>query len=156
MTQNAINAKNQSLQFVSSASSAVVTCSTIIPADDTIPQITEGNEVLTLTITPKFSTSNLYIKFTGNFFIGTTALATIALFQDSTANALQAQCFNFSAGLGCLGYIQYVIPSGTTSATTFRIRAGASSGNLYFNGGDTGGAIMGGVEPSTFTIEEYL
>ena len=45
------------LQTVSYQTGAVATGTTIIPFDDTIPQITEGNEFMTLAITPRSATS---------------------------------------------------------------------------------------------------
>jgi hypothetical protein len=37
----------------------------VIPVDDTIPQNTEGTEILTATITPKFATSLILVRFDG-------------------------------------------------------------------------------------------
>ena len=60
---------------------------TIIPHDNTIPQKTEGDEFLTLAITPKSALSKLKIEVHG--FWGTTAAnwLTVALFQDDGVNA---------------------------------------------------------------------
>lgn len=156
MPQNSVGSKDQVLQFVSSSLGTVLNCSTpTIPADDTIPQNTEGTEVLTVTITPKFSTSNLLITFSSIFSISATGSATIALFQDSMANALAAKCYDLSAA-GMCGHFMHVMTSGTTSSTTFKIRAGPAANSLYCNGPDGGGQIMGGVCNTLLTVEEYL
>jgi hypothetical protein len=158
MAQNSINSKNQVIQFVSANIGTLIDCSTpTIPADDTIPQNTEGTEVLTLAITPIFSTSKLKIVFSGMFSCGnTTTQCTIALFQDSTANALAANCFDLSVAIGSIGLLQYVMTSGTTSSTTFKIRAGPASNNFYMSSQNTGAQIMGGVAANILTIEEYI
>ena len=145
------------LQIQKIVTGAVATGSTVIPYDDTIPQITEGNEYMTLAITPKSATSLLKIDVV---FIGTHGAGgnnTVALFQDSTANALAAANYGNIGGIGgaAPGCFSYYMVAGTTSSTTFRIRAGSdTAGTLTFNG--TGGARRyGGVLASSITITEY-
>ena len=50
------------LQMVYVFTGAYATGSTTIPFDDTIPQITEGNEVMTLAITPTSASSKLLVN----------------------------------------------------------------------------------------------
>ena len=156
MTQNAINSKNEILQFLSTSTGAAIDCSTpVVPSDNTIPQNTEGTQVLTLTITPMSSTSTLRIVFTGMFSRGTIGPATVSLFQDSNVNALASKALNVTTAAGLTGILEYEMTSGTTSATTFKIRAGPDATNLYCNASDTGGQWMGGVASTILTIEEY-
>lgn len=144
------------VQVVSANFSAVATGTTILPYDDTIPQITEGDEYMTQAITPKSTTNKLVITavFTG----ATTAVAdlVVALFQDSTANALAATAVTSdSASIRRQLTLQYTMTAGTTSATTFRIRAGASAaGTTTFNGA-AGARRFGGITLSNITISEY-
>jgi hypothetical protein len=49
------------VQVVNAVTGSVSTGTTIIPADDTIPQITEGNEYMTLAVTPLSATNKLRI-----------------------------------------------------------------------------------------------
>ena len=49
------------VQVVNTQTGAVATGTTIMPGDDTIPQITEGNEYLTRTITPTDAANTLLI-----------------------------------------------------------------------------------------------
>jgi hypothetical protein len=126
-----------------------------MPYDDSIPQNTEGDEILTLAITPKSATSKLVITFscTGTPDNVIAADGVIALFQDATAGALAAVHLRFVR----TSMIRHVMTSGTTSATTFKIRAGApGGGNLYINSNDGVNRLMGGVSYATLTIEEYL
>lgn len=106
---------------------------TAIPVDDTIPQNTEGAEVLTVTITPTSDSSVLVIEFDAFFSVSTAAFVTCALFQDSTANALSATV-DYIAGATQTRSVRfrYTMTAGTTSATTFKLRYGSSTGTAYF------------------------
>ena len=145
------------LQVVNTQTGAVATGTTTIPVDDTIPQNTEGDQYMSLAITPKSSTSKLKIDVV---FYGQSAAGeirhTVALFQDTTADALAAMSGTSISGTGSTGAVTFshYMTSGTTSSTTFKIRAGlASAGTLTFNG--SGGArIYGGVLASSITITE--
>src|SRR5260221_7352332 len=118
MTQNSVNTGAQVLQRLSTSTSAVVTCNTTMPSDDTIPQSTEGTQVLTLAITPVYSTSRLIIEFTGSINNDATQNNIgVALFQDSNANALAAHSFlpgNASGARGDNCNLLHVMTSGTT------------------------------------------
>ena len=150
---NAINSIYPVYQIVRSTSNSLVTCTTVLPADDTIPQNDEGDEVITATITPKSATSKLFIEFYGQFNISTTGRASFALFQDSTAGALAATGFRF----GFNGVLHYFMTSGTTSSTTFKIRCGpGSTETIYINGNSGGTRVMGGVSLATLKITEFI
>lgn len=158
MTQNRTNTLNPVIQIVSTSITSVVDCTSVIPRDDSIPQNTEGTQVFTLAITPKLSTSKLRIFFSG---FGTnnsgSAQTVVALFQDSTANALAAVSIRPQASNGCTLELQHNMTSGTTSSTTFAIRAGcgAAAAHFYVNGNASGTQLMGGVASTTMTIVEY-
>lgn len=157
MTQNKIDAKNAFVQFVSTSTSSAITCNTTIPADDSIPQITEGTSVLSLSITPKFLNSTLEIMFTGcSQKDGNTGFITVALFQDSNANAIAAKCFATLGTDGTHFALQYIMTSGTTSSTTFSIRVGPNTNVCYINANSVGTRIYGGVASTLLTITERL
>lgn len=156
MTQNAINAPNTLVQFVYTNTTSRVTCNTVTPYDDTIPQNTEGNEVLTLAITPTSANSTLEIYFSSNGSEALLASNTVALFQDSTADALSAKAFNQIPANGCMTCsLLYKMTAGTTSATTFKIRIGVSTSTYYVNG-TAAGRKFGGVASTFLTIKEYI
>jgi hypothetical protein len=144
------------LQVVNTQSGAVATGTTVMVLDDTIPQITEGNEYMTLAITPTNASNKLLITvcaiFThnqsGTWFLG-------ALFQDSTANALTSFTnFQQTATAACILCFTHYMTAGTTSSTTFRFRAGGhQAGTTTFNG-QSGGRLLGGVMASSITIME--
>ena len=128
-------------------------------ADNTIPQISEGYEVMTLAITPTSSTTRLFIFVCMAGGGGASGYQTLALFQDSTSNALaSAVNQNFVTGKSNTTCFFHDMVSGTTSETTFKVRFGAESGSgtTYFNGDPAqSGQIHGGVLGSGIFILEY-
>jgi hypothetical protein len=95
-----------------------------IPYDNSIPQITEGDEYSTLSITPKSATSKLVVEAV---IIAANSVApnamTVALFQAATANALAASSFTAVAATAAETVnLRHIMASGTTLATTFRVR----------------------------------
>jgi hypothetical protein len=143
------------IQVVNFQTGAVATGTTVIPFDDTIPQITEGNEYMTLAITPTNASNILYIDvitFAGASIAGE---HTAALFKDTTANALAAICQQMdTADRAQANAFTHKITAGTTSEITFRVRLGMqAAGTTTFNGlGAT--RRFGGVAASSITITE--
>lgn len=145
------------LQVVTYTTGALATGTTVIPEDDTIPQITEGDQYMSLAITPTSATSKLVIQVVGNFSPGSSGATVImALFQDSTANALAAVAQGYyDAPDESPLTLNYAMTAGTTSSTTFKVRAGKPAGAnpVTFNG-ITAGRLFGGVYASSITIWE--
>ena len=143
------------LQVVNTQTGALATGSGVIPLDDTIPQNTEGDQYMSLAITPVSATSTLLIDVV--VFLSPAGVDWVfaALFQDSTAGALAAGAWYISNNTaGEVMEFRHKMTSGTTSATTFKVRAGrANAGVLTFNG-SAGGRLLGGVMASSITITE--
>lgn len=151
-TATAANALAGSVvQVVNYQTGALASGSTTIPDDDTIPQNTEGNEYMTLAITPKSATNKLRIDVVGNFS-GLTEVLAVALFQDSTANALASTRNLIDSGNSITVSFIHYMTAGTTSETTFKVRAGVRTGTTYLNGSST--RKHGGVMASSITITE--
>jgi hypothetical protein len=145
------------VQQVRNSTVTTSTGTTIIPFDDTIPQNTEGNEYLTLTITPTSTTSRLVIEVvvTASHSAGSTWVTT-ALFQDSTANALSAVTSSEATStLGRTSRLLHNMAAGTTSATTFKVRVGGSVAGTTTVNGFNGVRVFGGVLTSSIIITEY-
>ena len=143
------------VQVVNTQTGAVATGTTIMPGDNTIPQITEGNEYLTRVITPTDAANTLMI--TVSLSISTSSIGHViaGLFQDSTAGALAAvgQLPQSATQMIQLTFVHFVV-AGTTSATTFRVRAGGSAAGTTTLNGFAGGRFLGGVAASSITITE--
>lgn len=142
------------VQAVSQSTAAVATTTSLIPYDDTIPQISEGVEALTATITPKSAANVLRIDVSLQLSPSVQSGVIAALFKDAGANALAAGVSVAGAGSNAQVVISCFVAAGSTSAQTFRVRMGmVSAGTLTLNG--TGGTRrFGGVSASTITITE--
>lgn len=144
----------QLVQSLISTLGTVATGTTVIPQDDTIPQNTEGDQYLSLSITPVNATSTLEIEVL--IFLSGAGNPIAALFQDSTASAL-ASGIAFSSANWTEGIrIKHTMTAGTTSATTFKVRAGTGSAGTTTVNGVTSARLFGGSMVSSITIKEYL
>jgi hypothetical protein len=143
------------LQVVNSQTSTYASGTTIIPSDNTIPQITEGTQFLSLAITPISATSKLLFAITIQLSPSVAASCNTALFQGATANAIAAGSSYQSAGTGIVTMpLTYLMVSGTTSSTTFTVRAGMNiAGTLHLNGPSSPG-VFNGTCYSSITITE--
>jgi len=144
------------VQHVGTNYTASNTGTTVTPFDDTIPQITEGIEFMTQAITPKRTSNILVIE---GVWVGASSVPgqmTVALHQDSTANALAAiGSYQDTAGAIIAIPFRFKMTAGTTSSTTFRIRVGnTNAGTTTFNGSGSA-RKYGGIAVSNITITEY-
>jgi hypothetical protein len=143
------------VQIINSQTGAVATGTTQIPADDTIPQITEGTEFLTATITPKNAANILEITAVLSVSPSGFTFITAALFQDATAGALAVAGHHVGAGEINAIVLKFRMAAGTTSATTFRVRAGPSAAVTVTVNGASSARLFGGALVSSLTIIEH-
>jgi hypothetical protein len=140
----------------------VTNLTTFIPWDNTIPQNTEGQEIITLTITPTSATNILVFNWSISYGLTANDIGNVvgALFQDTTANALFAITGNtvqnaINPGLQMASInLRYFMTAGTTSATTFKIRMGAEYGGCRLNGYYLNQSLFGGRMGGMFQIQE--
>lgn len=144
------------IQVQSQFTGAVATGTTLIPNDDTIPQITEGDEYLTVTITPTSATSILEIDVQIAGSLNSGAISAMALFKVGTSDALCATYFGANgSGILGVGTLGWRIVAGSTSAQTFKVRAGPSSAAATFTfNGSAGARRFGGVMNSFLVVKE--
>lgn len=146
------------VQTKSTNFSAVNSGSTVLPRDDTIPQITEGNEYMTQAITPTIATNILLIQATAHASSSAAGQSmSIALFQDATANALAAngEYADTATASVTLALVHRMV-AGTTSSTTFRIRVGGTAaGTTTFNGAGAA-RLYGGITQSNISVTELI
>ena len=146
------------VQVVNVQDGAVATGTGTCSYDDTIMQNTEGDEYMTLAITPTSSTSKLKIDVVFNGANNlTNKITTVGLFQDSTANALATVTnLNFYGSANNPFNISFThfMTAGTTSSTTFKVRAGADTSSTTTFNGQNGSRKGGGVTASSITITE--
>jgi hypothetical protein len=123
-----------------------------IPGDNTIPQSSEGDEILTAAITPRSASSVLLIRFVGCAGVNNQGIRA-ALFRDSTANAISAT----QSSVGGSNETQSLVIEKRVDAvaavsTTFKIRTGSSS--TYRINGSSGAGHLGAASAATLVIQE--
>ena len=151
----------QTVQVVNTQTGAVATGNTQMPHDDSIPQKTEGDEYMTLAITPRATTNKLKIEvvFCCNLSAVENLTGTVALFQDEIANALAAAPTHrvHSTGINIQNPVSFsfFMAANTVLEIIFKVRAGANApATLTFNG-YLGARKLGGVMASSITITEF-
>jgi hypothetical protein len=131
--------------------------------DNTIPQINEGVQVMSLTITPVSAASFILLRFNcnlGHSHPGSRPVG-VAMFDGSNAiNARFMQIDGAAAGNSPIPFSMEVrVPSGSTSARTYSIRAGSNGGvvdTVFITGSRNAGSYFGGAITATFTAQEIL
>lgn len=135
---------------------AASSTTTVMPADTSIPQLTEGAEFGTCAFTPAFAGNVL--EYDARLHVAGSAGFTMvaAVFRDSTADALAAGATGTDSGgvLEQIGVAGQVLAA-AASTTTFKLRAGpGSGGTLYTNQRTAGGQTLGGVFASHLEVRE--
>ena len=145
------------VQVVNTISASMSTGTTALPADTSIPQITEGDEYLTRAITPTNSSNLLYIVVNAMLSNNSEENIVMALFNtdkhstNAQATAPSYEASNTSPNMLTLAYY---VAAGTTSASTYTVRCGMSgAGTMTFNG-VSGSRILGGAAVCSLTITE--
>ena len=143
-------------QVVSVPVTGVFTGTALMLANDTIPTNTAGTQFMSATITPQSATSSLLITATvGLYYLSAVGTVVSALFRDSASAAIAASGQGVGVSIGMSQILRVIVASGSTSATTFKLRMGpAAASTITFNGFG-GGRYFGGVCASVMTIEEF-
>lgn len=142
------------LQVVNFQTGAMATGTTITPWDDTIPQITEGNEYMTLAITPTNANNILIVAVEANAAGNIAQWMSASLFRGAGVNALSVMNSRLGGDIPYMFSFTHHAIAGSTSATTFKVRIGGDlAGTTTFNGSG-GVAKYGGRLASSITITE--
>jgi hypothetical protein len=148
------------VQVVNSSTAATATGTTVMFFDNTIPQNTEGDQYLSLAITPTSATNALMIdvQLMLEYGSATDTKKIAALFVDTTADALSAIADRTESTTTALRprmlSLKHWMIAGSVISMTFKVRAGhADAGTTRLNGFNSAG-IFGGVAFSSITITE--
>ena len=157
VTPNKTAGMQNIIQVVNNTDGSTITnCNTVIPWDNTIPQNTEGVEVITQAITPTDASNILLIEWKINAVGNAGNVIISALFQDSTADAIAvtAQSAGTTGHHKIINGSHYMV-AGTTSSTTFKLRIGPHSAmSIYTNADSAGTGRFGGMCNSFLRITE--
>jgi len=147
------------VQVVTDENATYSSHTTQIPPDDTIPQNTEGEQILAASITPSNAASVLLIHVDiPCLWLDWGKHITVALFVDSQADALAASMASgtrYHKGVDGAISFRSVIAAGTTSSRTYKVRIGPESDTLYLNGNNSN-RFFGGTSKASLTIMEVL
>lgn len=139
------------------SSNSTFSTTTTIPADNTIPQSTEGVEVINLSITPGSTSNFLIVMFSA--FVANSGIDGIgaALFRDSGANAIFAKGITIPTAnhQGTMDF-HCSLPVPSTSSQTYKVRIGPFGASTAHINRGSGGLVYGGVGQITMTIFEVL
>lgn len=148
------------IQRARAQSSALMSGTTAWPPDDSIPQITEGDQYFSQAVAPSSAAnavevrSDLYGAFTTAndvMFAG--------IFKDAVSNALATSTGvqNPNANMHAHVHVTVCHLAGGTATTTFRVRSGITTpGTLYVNGSPTAARYFGGTMASFLEVEEIM
>jgi len=147
------------VQVVSTLTSTGSSGSVTIPLDSTIPQITEGDQYLSLPISPTSEINILDIDAQGIASNGNTARMFLCLFYASVSNAMTCAV---NSGVGnddpVIVHAKIATVAGRASSITFSMRMGTNvAGTTRFNASSAGAApYFGGKENSYIIIKEIM
>jgi hypothetical protein len=126
-----------------------------IPADDTIPQITEGVQIFSQSITLSATTSKVSIRVSVPVAHATAGEAfTVAVFRGATASAVAAKIVAAPGNDYIYElFLEDLDSPSTAGSVTYSVRIGVSSGTGYVNGNSIG-RRLGGVLKATLSLRE--
>jgi len=154
----AIPLPGEVIQSKRTSVSQLASGNTTVPLDDTIPQINEGFEFITVAISP-YAASNLVNATAKGYYAFDVDNAFVAqsIFRDATANALATSgTFMPFNGSACEILTDVSVLAATGSSTTFRVRTGAQiAGNIQINGSN-GSRRYGGALNSFIEVKEIM
>ena len=134
----------------------------MIGAVDTVPQQTDGVQLLTASITPKRASNKLRIQARVPFSssgAGASGSAWFALFRDNAAAAISATVLTSpQKDDGMNAALDIDVPVGSLATTTIKLRYGNVKGDnqtIGINGSSTA-RWMGGASRATLSITEHV
>lgn len=128
---------------------------TAIPGDDSIPQVGEGTQILSVAITPQATANRVRVRFRGFAASAVTAdQVCAALFRNGGANAIAA-CWATTPLLNYMTTLAFEFEDspGSVSAQTYTIRVGGNGTTVRLNG-TSAARFGGGVSGATLILEE--
>jgi len=127
----------------------------VIPLDDTIPQVSEGTQIATITFTPKAVTNKIQVEVSGMGTLSATGNIVYAVFRDSSTSAISAGSINVGAANALTQIVlldEFV--AGVTTPVTITLRVGPSATNTLRMNGSTTGRFFGGVSGVSLSLTE--
>jgi hypothetical protein len=151
-----LTARSIALGFAYAEYTTQSSVTAVIPFDNTIPLISEGTEILSISYTPKKVGSTIIVRATavGSSSSAVAGQATVAMFAESTCIATGKLSQANSYTMDTTALSSKHTPT-SLSPVNFSVRAGPGSGTLYLNADYAGVGKWGGAARWTLTVEEY-
>jgi hypothetical protein len=145
------------LQVVTAEDTSRFVVSGLIPVDNTVPGIEEGEEVLTLSITPMDASSTLHIDATSYVANGTvvTQNVSMAIFNEANLCVYATTTSLPIGGFQEILHALFTVPSLSTDTQVYKIRMGGNAEVSYINGAGAT-QLFGGVERVAMRIMEVV
>jgi len=144
-------------QIVEYETGALLTGTNQIAYDDTIPQSNEGDQYLSVSITPQNAGSTLEVSCNIYASPGNPAWVIAALFKDADANAIRVMPAYVETGTAGVPIpLEFRQVAGTISPITFKVRVGTNLATTVTLNGGGGTRRFGGMLKSSISVKEYL
>ncbi len=140
------------IQEVVTSTNAYSSHTTVIPKDNTLPLITEGDLLFTAAITPANTTNR--VKARVLLHQTCSVAASCSLFRGTNILAA-ASTFVGGADAPSPLILEFDDVPGSVSAQSYTLRVGPISSTMYING-DSGSRLFGGVMISYMSLEEIV
>lgn len=143
------------IQTQSESFTTYISTTAVIATNDSIPQNTQGMQLLTCTISPKFSSSKIRIRFHGYYgCTDSTPSVSTAVFVNSELNAIYTTSwYQSNSGSLCTNSLETEHTPGSSTAQTYAIRIGTTAGTVRVNGNSTS-RLFGGTSRCYLVLEE--
>jgi len=144
------------MQIVMAQSSALNNSAGTYPDNTSIPQVSEGKQIFSLGITPKFATSTLFIDVELTGSLNNDGGGITALHLNGAANSIAGSIQTTSSGSRqCNLSFSFTMAAGSVSLKTFTVRVGSeSSGIYYLNANESNTLTLGTIQKSSIKITE--
>lgn len=133
------------------------TGTTAVPHDNTVPTSGEGDQYMTVTITPSSAANVLNNKITGHFGqSNASSWLAMSLYQDATNSLATAIELNATANGSIELVLEHDTLAGTSASTTMKMRAGGDTGATTTFNGQAGVQHYGGACASRMYVTELM
>ncbi len=152
-----LNKVNIVLQRVAYETGSMTSTTSVIPCDDTVPQITEGAQVMSVSITPKRANSKIEIDVTMYVTCyNATSHMVAAVFKDSESNAIVAGiATNGGVGFFVPLRLKKIIQFSDGNPHTISVRMGVPNTSYPVSLNGTSSRLFGGSLVSSLVVTEY-
>jgi hypothetical protein len=129
---------------------------TQIPWDDTIPQITEGVQIISVSVTAQAALNTFRMRFSGEVATSAASWVTAAVFADGAASAIAASgvLCDEATGSGRSLVFDFFYTPGDTAAHTLTVRVGPDAAVTVRMNGAATARRLGGIMAAALSWDE--